>query len=111
MSCPEVIALQVSAPALERLGLERWGTVTEEERRAGFIGAEAISEREIVDLYPEIVEVLEDEGYVFLGGDNEGFEAEISFKDHKARHISFALRQHPCSSERVVLQVLVQGRV
>ena len=109
--CPEVTAIKVSAPPLERLALDRWGTVTEEERRAGFIGAEAISDRDIVDLYPDIVSSLENDGYVFLGGDNEGFEAEISFKDEKARHISFALRQHPCSRERVVLQVLVQGRV
>ena len=105
------MAIKVSAPILERLSLERWGTVTEEERRAGFIGAEAISERAIVDLYPDIVQSLEDEGYVFLGGDNEGFEAEISFKDKGDRHISFALRQHPCAADRIVMQVLVQGRV
>src|SRR5688500_18201873 len=65
--CPEVIAIHASAPILQRLALERWGTLTEEERRAGFIGAEAISESEIVDLYPDIVETLEDDGYVFLG--------------------------------------------
>ena len=109
--CPDVVAIKVSTPVLEALGLERWSTVTEEERRAGFIGAEAISEEKIVDLYPDIVRTLEEDGYVFLGGDNEGFEAEISFKDEKSRHISFALRQHPCDQERIVLQVLVQGRV
>ena len=109
--CPKVVAIKVSTPVLDALGLERWGIVTEEERRAGFIGAEAISEDEIVDLYPDIVSALEEDGYVFLGGDNEGFEAEISFKDEKSRHISFSLRQHACDTERVVMQVLVQGRV
>jgi hypothetical protein len=100
----------VSAPALESLGLQRWGTVTEEERRAGFIGAEATSELKIVELYPDIVRRLSEDGYTLLGGDNEGFEAEISFKDRKDRHISFSLRQHACDAERVVMQVLVQGR-
>lgn len=100
----------VSAPVLEALRLDRWGSVIEEERRGGFIGAEAITERSIPELYPEIVDALSTEGYTFLGGDNEGFEAEISFKDRKDRHISFALRQHPCSPNRVVMQVLVQGR-
>ena len=109
--CPEVVGIKVSAPVLEALRLDRWATVTEEERRAGFIGAEAISDERIARLYPDIVRTLERDGYVFLGGDNEGFEAEISFKDEKGRHISFALRQHPCDSSRVVLQVLVQGRV
>ena len=102
--------LEISAAALKPLELERWGTVIEEERRAGFIGAEVLSEQLIVELYPDIVRSLSESGYTLLGGDNEGFEAEISFTDPKNRHVSFSLRQHSCSAQLVVMQVLVQGR-
>ena len=108
--CPTFAEIEVSAPVLKALQLQRWGVVLEEERRGGFVGAEAVSERSIPELYPDIVRSLQQDGYTFLGGDNEGFEAEISFKDEKGRHISFSLRQHPCDPRKVLMQVLVQGR-
>lgn len=102
--------MELSAASLKPLRLDRWGTVVKEERRAGFIGAEVLSEKKIVELYPDIVRSLSAGGYTLLGGDNEGFEAEISFTDPKKRHVSFSLRQHSCSAQLVVMRVLVQGR-
>ena len=43
------------------------------------MGAEAISEIQIVELFPQMVRDLSDAGYVYLGGENEGFEAELAF--------------------------------
>lgn len=90
---------------LAALGLERWGTVTKAEARAGFLGAEAVSEQEVVELYPDIVRRLSGP-YTFLGGENEGFEAELSFADRKGRVLSFTLTEVEC--DRVLFRVLIE---
>lgn len=87
------------------LGLDRWGVVTKADSRAGFLGAEALSEEEVVEIYPDMVRRLSGP-YTFLGGENEGFEAELSFADRKGRVASFTLTEVPC--DRVLIRVLFE---
>lgn len=89
--------------------LESFGTVTNVERRAGYKGAEFITEESVIELYPRIVRELSERGYTFVGGDNEGFEAELAFVDEKERNVSFSVRQG-CGAQNVV-KVLVQEDV
>lgn len=97
-------------PATQRLGmkvpLERWGTITEVAERAGFVGAEAVGGTQIVELYPEVVRTLTERGFVLLGGDNEGFEAEMTFHDPKGRLTTFTMAEGPC--DEVIVRVLIQ---
>ena len=79
------------------------------EERGGFVGAEALSQTLIVELYPDIVRTLTENGYTLLGGDNEGFEAEISFIDRKEHNVNFTLRQTECEGE-VSVFVLIEDR-
>jgi hypothetical protein len=98
-------------PALlpRSLPLERWGTIVTVEERGGFVGAEALTQTLIVELYPDIVRTLTENGYTLLGGDNEGFEAEISFIDRKESNVNFTLRQTGCKGE-VSVFVLIEER-
>lgn len=84
----------------------KWGTVTQLEERAGFTGAEVISTTQIVELYPDIVRTLTERGYVLLGGDNEGFEAEISFTDPKDNYVNLILRQG--CDDQVKIRILIE---
>lgn len=90
----------------DSLPLAQWGEVTEVAERGGFLGAKTISPTQIVELYPEVVRTLTEGGYVLLGGDNEGFEAEITFDDPKGRLTTFTMQEGPC--EEVIVRVLVQ---
>lgn len=98
-------------PALlpRSLPLDRWGTIVTVERRDGFVGAEALTQTLIVELYPDIVRTLTENGYTLLGGDNEGFEAEISFIDRKESNVNFTLRQTKCKGD-VSVFVLIEER-
>jgi hypothetical protein len=89
------------------LPLDLWGTVTLVETRRGFVGAEAISETQIVELYPQMVRDLNGAGYVYLGGENEGFEAELAFSTPKETFVSFALRETKCK-EQIRIRALVE---
>lgn len=77
------------------------------EERAGFVGAEAVTDTLIVELYPEIVRTLTGRGFTLLGGDNEGFEAEISFEGDKQGYVNIILRQGSCEGE-VRIRVLIE---
>lgn len=98
-------------PALlpRSLPLDRWGTIVIVERRDGFVGAEALTQTLIVELYPDIVRTLTENGYTLLSGDNEGFEAEIGFIDRKENNVNFTLRQTRCKGE-VSVVVLIEER-
>lgn len=103
--CPS--PTEVSADLPGRVPLEEWGTIVKVEERAGFVGAEAVTDTLIVELYPEIVRTLTEDGYTLLGGDNEGFEAEISFNDPRGNYLNFLLRQGNCKDE-VRVRVLIE---
>lgn len=103
--CTPTVGATKIAPDIEALGLERWGTITKSEARAGFLGAAAVSEQEVVEIYPDMVRRL-GTTYTFLGGENEGFEAELSFADHEDRVVSFTLTEVAC--DRVLIRVLIE---
>jgi hypothetical protein len=104
--CPTPVAVADTSLLPDRVPLGDWGVVTEVSRRAGFIGAEAVTETEVVVLYPEIVRTMTGNGYTQLGGDNEGFEAEMTFADRKQRLTTFTLREGRC--DLVILRTLIQ---
>ena len=82
----------------EGLPLDEWGTVIAVSERRGFVGAEAISETAIVELYPEITRAVRDGDYVTISAENEGFEAEVFFQ--KGRDTgTFLLRKGPCKGQ------------
>jgi hypothetical protein len=93
--------------AIGKLPLDRWGTITLVQMKRGFVGAQAISEIQIVELYPQIVRDLGDAGYVSLGGENEGFEAELAFSAPNETFVSFALRETDCD-EQILIRVLIE---
>ena len=77
------------------------------QTKRGFVGAQAISELQIVELYPQMVRDLGEAGYVYLGGENEGFEAELAFSSPKETFVSFALRETDCD-EHILIRVLIE---
>lgn len=79
--------------------LDEWGVVDEIEVEAGFVGARAITETSIVELYPEIARATVDAGYTILSGDNEGFEAEIFFERDNETTGTYRLREGPCKGQ------------
>lgn len=105
--CASATPVAVAADLPRSLPLEKWGTIVEFERRAGFIGAEAVTDTLIVELYPDIVRTLTGNGYTLLGGDNEGFEAEITFTGPTREHVGVTMREGPCADE-VRIRVLIE---
>jgi hypothetical protein len=102
-ACPEQEAVSNSRlnKLPEDLPLDKWGTVIEVSTRGGYVGAEAISGTQIVELYPILSRHLRDNGYVTVSGENEGFEAEIFFQKGKAPG-SLLLREGPCKGDVTV---------
>ncbi|MDQ4142321.1 MAG: hypothetical protein M3198_01015 [Actinomycetota bacterium] len=85
----------------QALSLQKWGIVTKVTERAGFVGAELVSEMKIVELYPVISRAVEGGGYETISGENEGFEAELFFQ--KGRNTgTFLLREGPCKGQVTV---------
>jgi hypothetical protein len=101
----EATDLSKVPPSLPRGQL---GIITKVETRAGFIGVETVTDEQIVELYPKLVRDLDEAGYTFLGGDNEGFEAEIAFFDPQKRNVTFIIRMGQCDD--VHIQVLIQAK-
>ncbi|MBA2724862.1 MAG: hypothetical protein H0U53_02635 [Actinobacteria bacterium] len=105
--CTHAVRATRIPPDIEALALERWGTITKSEARAGFLGAVAVSEQQVVEIYPDMVRRL-GASYTFLGGDNEGFEAELSFADSEDRVVSFTLTEVAC--DKVLIRALFEKR-
>lgn len=103
---PTPVASSVRLPG--RFPAGEWGAVTRLEERAEFVGAEIISTTQIVELYPDIVRTLTERGYVLLGGDNEGFEAEISFTDPRDNYVNLILREG--CEDQVRIRVLIERK-
>jgi hypothetical protein len=79
--------------------LAEHGVVTEVQIRAGFLGAEAIGQTRIIELYPPLARSVLDAGYDIISSDNEGFEAEIFFARGKYITGAYRLREGPCKDE------------
>ena len=87
-----------------KLPFDEWGTIIKVTERAGFVGAEVISELTIIELYPEISRAVRDGGYETVSGENEGFEAELFFQKGPNTG-TFLLREGPCK-EQVTLKLI-----
>ena len=85
----------------EGLPLQEWGTIVRVDRSRGFIGAKAISEIDIVELYPQITRAIATGGYKQISGENEGFEAEVFFQKGGDTG-TFLLRKGPCEGQVTV---------
>lgn len=97
-STDEPVAQQDLALLPEGLPLDEWGTVVKVAEKLGYVGAEAISELTIVELYPEIARAVRAGDYATISGENEGFEAEIFFQ--KGDDLgTFLLRKGPCKGQ------------
>jgi hypothetical protein len=102
-SCPTPKAVPESklSKQPDDLRLDKWGKVIEVSTRAGYVGAEMITETQIVELYPMLSRHIMKHGYVTVSGENEGFEAEIFFQKGRAPG-SLLLREGPCKGEVTV---------
>ena len=83
----------------QELALAEYGVVAESGIKRGFLSARIVSETAIVELYPPIARALLDNGYEILSGDNEGFEAEIFFKQKKGVTGNLYMREGPCEGQ------------
>lgn len=85
------------------------GVVTEVVVKRGFLGAEAVGETPIIELYPPLARAVLDARYDIVSSENEGFEAEIFFA--KGRHITgaYRLREGPCK-DQVTIRLLYGAR-
>ena len=90
------------------LPLDQWGNVTGIEVSDGFLGAEAVTETTIIELYPVLARAVSESGHTILSGDNEGFEAEIFFERGEGTTGTFRLRQGPCA-EQVTIRLLYEA--
>ncbi|MDP9067286.1 MAG: hypothetical protein M3N53_02920 [Actinomycetota bacterium] len=88
--------------------LDEWGIVDQVEVQGGFVGARAVSETKIVELYPMMARATVDAGYSILSGDNEGFEAEIFFERGKGTTGTYRLREGPCAGQ-VTIKLLYES--
>ncbi len=88
--------------------LDEWGVVDQIEVEGGFLGARAVSETSVVELYPMMARATVDAGYNILSGDNEGFEAEIFFERGKGTTGTYRLREGPCA-EQVTIKLLYEA--
>lgn len=77
--------------------MDEWGVVDTIEVDAGFVGARAVTETSIVELYPVIARATV--GYEILSWDNGGFEAEIFFETGRDTTGTYRLREGPCEGQ------------
>lgn len=104
-ACPAPTPLGSLALLPPDIPLDEWGVVEELEVTDGFLAGRAISETQIVELYPVMARATVDAGYEILSGDNEGFEAEIFFVRGKDTTGTFVLREGPCG-DQVTIRLL-----
>lgn len=105
-TCPKTAPVSTSQlrKLPDELPLDKWGEVIEVSTRAGYVGAEAVTDTQIVELYPVLSRHIMKSGFVTVSGENEGFEAEIFFQKGKAPG-SFLLREGPCE-DQVTIKLL-----
>ncbi len=103
--CPAPTSHQDLALLPSDIPLDEWGVVDQLEVTDGFLAGRAISETQIVELYPVIARATVEAGYEILAGDNEGFEAEIFFARGKDTTGNYILREGPCP-DQVTIRLL-----
>lgn len=103
--CPAPTPLGSLALLPRDVPLDEWGVVEELEVANGFLRAGAVSDTQIVELYPVMARATVAAGYEILSGDNEGFEAEIFFVRGKDTTGTYVLREGPCG-DKVTIRFL-----
>ncbi|MGH2698048.1 MAG: hypothetical protein ACRDJL_02450 [Actinomycetota bacterium] len=86
----------------EGISLDDYGTVVRARKSNGFVGARAVAEDEVDELYTPLLNLLKDGGYEIVGEDNEGFEAEIFFTRDRNTG-SLILRRGECEGETNIM--------
>jgi len=104
-ACPAPTPLTDLALLPSDIPLDEWGVVEHLEVNDGFLAGRAISETQIVELYPVMARATVAAGYEILSGDNEGFEAEIFFVRGKDTTGTYTLREGPCG-DQVTIRLL-----
>lgn len=104
-ACPAPTPLDSLALLPPDIPLDEWGVVEELEVTEGFLSGRAISETQIVELYPVMARATVEAGYEILSGENEGFEAEIFFVRGKDTTGTYVLREGPCG-DQVTIRLL-----
>lgn len=103
--CPTPVPIADSRLLPEDVPLAEHGIVTEIEVEGGYVGATAVSEMQVVELYPPLARALLDGGYDIVSSDNEGFEAEIFFARGEDVTGAYRLREGPCP-DQVTIKLL-----
>jgi len=104
-ACPAPTPLTDLALLPSDIPLDDWGVVEQLEVNDGFLGGRAVTETQIVELYPVMARATVEAGYEILSGDNEGFEAEIFFVRGKNTTGTYILREGPCA-DQVTIRLL-----
>jgi hypothetical protein len=84
------------------LDLERFGTIVQLSADDGFVGARAITDQRIIELYPPLARAVLDAGYDIFSSENEGFEAEIFFRRRNVQAV-YRLREGPCAGQVTII--------
>jgi hypothetical protein len=84
------------------IDLSRAGTVTKVTSGGEKVGATAISESAVDDVYKKLRGMLGSAGFRVTAGETEGFEAEIYYAKGKDRAGSLKLVQGPCEGQTTI---------
>jgi hypothetical protein len=80
------------------LPLEEYGAVVAIEVEDRSVGATAVSETQIVELYPPLARAVLDAGYDIVASENDGIDAEIFFTKGR-RTGAYRLLRGPCAGQ------------
>ncbi|MFP5351681.1 MAG: hypothetical protein ACLGIB_03850 [Actinomycetota bacterium] len=104
-ACPAPTPLDSLSLLPRDIPLDEWGVVETLEVTKGFLRGRAVSDTQIVELYPVMARATVAAGYEILSGDNEGFEAEIFFVRGEDTTGTYVLREGPCG-DQVTIRLL-----
>lgn len=103
-ACPD--PTPVARPDLPKgIVLGDIATIVSVQHEPRFVGAKAVTQRSIVEVYPELARSVVDGGFKILNGDNEGFEAEIFFARGRDITGTYLMRRSDCAGQ-VTIQLL-----
>jgi hypothetical protein len=100
-ACPEPTPVTDLSLMPRDLPLQKYTTITQISVKRGFLAVVSTSDRQVVELFPELSRALVAGGYDIRSSDNEGFEAEIYFS-RRSTLGSFRMREGPCEGEVTV---------
>jgi hypothetical protein len=101
-TCADPVAVDGKQLTTLPIDLSRAGTVTKVTSGNGKVGATAVSEAAVDDVYKNLRGMLGSAGFRVTAGETEGFEAEIYYARGKDRAGSFKLVQGPCEGQTTI---------